>query len=209
LGDKQAMSIEPADSDDRRRSIGARRNPETEEAVLSAAEAILSEAGLAGFSIEAVARRARAGKPTIYRWWPDKTALLLAIYHRQRPAAVHMDSGSVEEDVSQFLLHLLSHWGKGSAGEVFRSIVADAQTNPKAAETLNQYAAERRVQTGQLFVRGIERGELSGDVDVELAAEMLSALAWQRLLTGRLGMDEPEARSIARQFIRGLAAPGR
>ena len=44
-----------------RKSIGARRNPDSCEAILEAAEAVLAEAGYAGFSIEAVARRARAG----------------------------------------------------------------------------------------------------------------------------------------------------
>ena len=49
--------------DDRRRSIGARRNPETEQAILEAAETIMAEQGIAGFSIEAVAKRAdREGK---------------------------------------------------------------------------------------------------------------------------------------------------
>ncbi len=65
---------------DARRSIGAQRNPDSERAILDAARDLLAEEGLAGFSIEAVARRARAGKPTIYRWWPDKTRLLLAVY---------------------------------------------------------------------------------------------------------------------------------
>lgn len=199
---------EDTETDERRRSIGSRRNPETEEAVLQAAEAILEESGLAGFSIEAVARRARAGKPTIYRWWPDKTALLLAVYHRQKPAAVHTDAGSVEEDVAQFFLHLLGHWGGSGAGEVFRYLVADAQSNPRAAETLRQYAAARRVQTGALFTRGLERGELRADIDVELAAETLSAIAWQRLLTGRTAITPEEARKLARQLIRGLMAPG-
>ena len=63
-----------------RRSIGAQRNPESEKAILAAARELLAEEGLAGFSIEAVARRAHAGKPTIYRWWPDRTRLLLAVY---------------------------------------------------------------------------------------------------------------------------------
>ena len=203
------MTDDSSETDDRRRSIGSRRNPETEEAVLQAAEAILEESGLAGFSIEAVARRARAGKPTIYRWWPDKTALLLAVYHRQKPAAVHTDTGSIEEDVAQFLLHLLRHWGESGAGEVFRYLVADAQGNPRTAETLRQYAASRRVQTGALFTRAVARGELRSDIDPELAAETVSAIAWQRLLTGRTAITPDEARHIARQLVRGLAAPGR
>ena len=49
-----------------RKSIGARRNPDSADAILDAAEAVLAEAGYAGFSIEAVARRARAGKPAFY-----------------------------------------------------------------------------------------------------------------------------------------------
>ena len=71
-------------ADPARKSIGARRNPDSAEAILEAAEAVLIEAGYAGFSIEAVARRARAGKPTIYRWWPSKAALLLEVYQRQK-----------------------------------------------------------------------------------------------------------------------------
>ena len=71
----------PETEDATRRSIGARRNPASEEAILDAAEAVLRENGIAGFSIEAVARRARAGKPTIYRWWPHRTALMLDVYN--------------------------------------------------------------------------------------------------------------------------------
>ncbi|MBU1335505.1 MAG: TetR/AcrR family transcriptional regulator [Alphaproteobacteria bacterium] len=198
------MSQDSPDIDAPRRSIGSRRNPDTEEAILAAAEAILDESGLAGFSIEAVARRARAGKPTIYRWWPDKTALLLAVYHRQKPAVVHADSGSTEEDVAQFFVHLMGHWGGSGAGEVFRYLVADAQSNPRTAETLSDYAAARRKQTGALFARGQARGELRDDIDPELAAELISALAWQRLLTGRTAITLDEARKIAHQVVQGL-----
>ncbi|TIT50965.1 MAG: TetR family transcriptional regulator, partial [Mesorhizobium sp.] len=38
-------------ADTARRSIGARRNPDSADAILEAAEAVLVEAGYAGFSI--------------------------------------------------------------------------------------------------------------------------------------------------------------
>lgn len=192
-----------------RRSIGSRRNPETEEAILAAASAILAESGLKGFSIEAVARRAHAGKPTIYRWWPDRTALLLDVYHRQKPAVVHSDTGSIEEDIAAFLTNLLGHWAKSSAGEVFRFIIADAQSNENTAATLRRYAAERHRQTSEVFARAVRRGELDADIDTKLAGEMLSALGWQRLLTGRLDITAAEARLVARQMVRGLVTPAR
>ncbi|WP_281015677.1 TetR family transcriptional regulator, partial [Mesorhizobium sp. M00.F.Ca.ET.216.01.1.1] len=75
------------------------RNPESADAIVEAAEAVLREAGYAGFSIEAVARRARAGKPTIYRWWPSKAALLIEVYQRQKHVETP-DTGNVEDDLA-------------------------------------------------------------------------------------------------------------
>ena len=198
------MSQAEDDTDDRRRSIGARRNPETEQAILDAAEAIMAEQGIAGFSIEAVARRARAGKPTIYKWWPGKTALLLDVYHRQKPASVHMDTGTVEGDIFAFLTGVFAHWGDTGAGQVFRFVIAEAQRDETAAQSLVDYAAERRIQSGEIFRRGIARGELAADVDVGLCADMLAGFIWQRLLTGRIERDPEQLRLVARQMVRGL-----
>ena len=196
------------ESEERRRSIGARRNPDTQEAILEAAEAIVAEEGIAGFSIEAVAKRARAGKPTIYKWWPGKTALLLDVYHRHKPANVHQDTGSVEGDVIAFFTAIFAHWGDTGAGQVFRFVVAEAQRDEAAAASLRAYAAERRKQSGQIFERGVARGELAADIDTGLAADMLAGFAWHRLLTGRLISDPIEMRQAARQLVRGLLAPG-
>lgn len=201
------MSEIADDIDDRRRSIGARRNPETEEAILEAAEAIMAEVGISGFSIEAVAKRARAGKPTIYRWWPGKTALLLDVYHRQKPASVHTDTGTVEGDVFAFLTGIFEHWGDTGAGQVFRFVIAEAQRDEAAAASLADYAAERRIQTGEIFRRGVARGELAADTDVGLCADMLAGFIWQRLLTGRIERDPQQLRQVARQMVRGLMTP--
>ena len=200
------MSQTADDIEDRRRSIGARRNPDTEQAILEAAEAIMAEEGIAGFSIEAVAKRARAGKPTIYKWWPGKTALLLDVYHRQKPASVHMDTGSVEEDVFAFLTGVFAHWGDTGAGQVFRFIVAEAQRDEAAADSLRAYAAERRAQSGEIFQRGIDRGELRTDIDVGICVDILAGFIWKRLLTGTIERDPKQLRQVARQMVRGLLA---
>jgi len=195
------------DSDERRRSIGARRNPETEQAILEAADALMVESGIAGFSIEAVAKRARAGKPTIYKWWPDKAALLLDVYHRRKPANVHTDTGSVEGDLVAFFTGVFAHWD-GGAGDIFRFVIAEAQRDTAALEALRGYAAERRLQSGAIFQRGVDRGELSAEVDVGLAADLVAGFIWQRLLTGRIERDPAQILQLARQMVRGLMAPG-
>jgi len=189
-----------------RHSIGARRNPEAEQAILDAAESILKEKGLGGFSIEAVARRARAGKPTIYRWWPNRTSLLLAVYQRQKGAFDTFDSGDVETDARDFLEHLLAYWREGAAGQVFRSVIAEAQTDPDAAEVLEAYSHERHQLTADIFRRGIARGELRTDIDPVIAAETLASFARGRLLIGKLDTSRAELAQAARQIVAGLKA---
>lgn len=189
-----------------RRSIGARRNPDSAEAILEAAEAVLLESGYAGFSIEAVARRARAGKPTIYRWWPSKAALLLEVYHRQKRDVGHPDTGSLEEDLFQLARSLFTLWRDTPAGAIFRSIIAEAQSDAKAAEALADYGAERRQHSGRMTERAIARGEARPDTNPKVVADLVSSYAWTHLLTNRLDEDDDTLRAAIRTIVRGVLA---
>ncbi|WP_457150492.1 TetR/AcrR family transcriptional regulator [Mesorhizobium sp. P5_C1] len=196
------------DVDPARKSIGARRNPDSADAILEAAEAVLVEAGYAGFSIEAVARRARAGKPTIYRWWPSKAALLLEVYQRQKRVDVP-DTGRLEEDLVGFLKNLFAHWRETSSGSVFRSLIAEAQSDDAASAALAGYAQGRTSHTGQIIERAKTRGEIGVDIDSALVADLVASFAWKHLLTNRLDEDEATIRKTVSYVMRGIAAPGK
>ena len=186
-----------------RRSIGAQRNPESAEAILHAAEDVLAEDGYRGFSIEKVARRAKAGKPTIYRWWPSKAALLLDVYMRQKGVALP-DTGHLDEDLVCFVLSILRHWRDTPAGTVFRSIVGEAQADPAAAEVLAAFAREREADTGFLIWRALERQEVREDVDPRVVARWIGAWLWYRLLTGQIDADEMIVRNEVALLVNGL-----
>lgn len=197
------MSVE---TEAARKSVGARRSLESSEAILEAAEAVLVENGHAGFSIEAVARRARAGKPTIYRWWPSKAALLLEVYQRQKRDVDYPDTGNIEEDLFRFVKSLFVHWRQTPSGGIFRSLLAEAQSDPAAAEALAGYAAGRRARTGKLVARAKARGEVADHVDPEQVADMVASYAWVHLLTGRLDEDDATLRQAVRMIVDGIKA---
>lgn len=193
-----------------RPSTGARRNPASADAIRQAAADILAEEGYARFSIEAVARRARAGKPTIYRWWPSKAALLLDVYHRQKHGVVAPDTGDLVEDLTAFLDSLFRHWRDTPTGPVFRSVIAEAQSEESAAEALGAYMEERFAHSAQMIERARERGEIGAHVDPRLAIELVVSFAWCRLLTGRLDMETAALRAAVCLFVEGWrAAPAR
>jgi AcrR family transcriptional regulator len=198
-------TVDPA-----RKSIGARRNPDAAEAILEAAEAVLLERGYAGFSIEAVARRARAGKPTVYRWWSSKTALLLDVYQRQKRDIDYGGSGPIEDDMFRFLRSLFRFWRDTPGGSIFRSLLAEAQSDDVAGAALADYAHERLLEIGVMVERARERGEVAEDVDPVAVADLLASYAWKHLLTNRIDEDEATTRAAARMIARGiLKAPPR
>src|SRR5260370_16817796 len=55
---------------------GRPRDQEARNAILQAALSLVKEFGYRSLTIEKIARRAGAGKTTIYRWWPSKAAVV-------------------------------------------------------------------------------------------------------------------------------------
>ncbi|MGV8882321.1 MAG: TetR/AcrR family transcriptional regulator [Rhodoglobus sp.] len=66
-------------------SRGRPPDPEVEGKVYRGALEIYAESGWAGFTIDAVAARARVGKAAIYRRWTSKDALLIAAIRAAAP----------------------------------------------------------------------------------------------------------------------------
>ena len=190
----------------KRRSIGAQRNPESAAAILQAAEAVLAESGYRGFSIEKVAKRAQAGKPTIYRWWPNKAALLLDIYRHQK-VIERPDTGDLAEDISRFIMAVFQSWRETVTGEIFRSLIAEAQSNADASAVLSDYAASRRVSFAEIITRAQDRGEVSRDIDPTVTADWVASWLWIHLLTGRLDDTLEQTRAAVRQLIDGVCQP--
>ena len=189
-----------------RRSIGARRNPASHEAILDAAEAILREGGIAGFSIEAVARRARAGKPTIYRWWPNRTLLMLDVYQRFKNARGFPDTGTLRGDLIALLSNqLLGFWKDSLCGTVYRAVIAEAQTDPDAAAALFAYQAERKKTTAVIIERAKARGEVSEEVNGELVIDMIVSFAWHQLLIGRVEAAMGSIEGVVDGILMGCA----
>ncbi|WP_319412302.1 TetR/AcrR family transcriptional regulator [uncultured Cohaesibacter sp.] len=174
-----------------RHSIGAKKNPQTEIAILEATAQIIKEKGISGLKMEAVARKAKAGKATLYRWWPTRGALLLALYQRKKPQLNYADTGSLHEDLLHFTHDLIAIW-KGENGLFFKAIIAESQSDPDVAEQLKRYHAERLEALSALFSRAQTRGEIPQHENPAIRAEMLMNLLWQRLLNNGLEEDIDE-----------------
>ncbi|GAA5233552.1 TetR/AcrR family transcriptional regulator [Verticiella sediminum] len=172
-------------------STGNKRDAVAHAAVLKAASDLLNERGPHGLSMEAVARLSGVSKPTIYRWWPDKTALLLELFNKEiLPVPEIPEHADLATELKLRMHALFQAWRETPAGRVFRGLVIEMQSTPEMIEEFRKEAlAPRRRQSVRAFQRAIDRGDLAAGVNVEGLLDLLYGWAWYRLLTGQLTPD--------------------
>ncbi len=162
------------------RGAGARQR------VLRAALAVLEEDGLAGFTMEAVARRAGASKTTLYRHWTSPGALMIdamdATFH---PFPVP-DTGSVAGDVAALLAAQVRLLQSTPFPRLIAAFAAAATRDPALAGMHADLTGRRREPMIAVLERGRDRGELPGDLDPELVTDLLtSPFFYRRLIAHR------------------------
>ncbi|MEU1486731.1 TetR/AcrR family transcriptional regulator [Streptomyces sp. NPDC005752] len=86
---------------------GPHRDPDAHEAVLSATRELVAELGYKGVTMDRIASRAGVARMTVYRWWPNKAAVITeAVADRLAPGPAP-DTGDVREDALLWLRNLV------------------------------------------------------------------------------------------------------
>jgi len=188
-----------------RSSIGAVRSPQSTEAILEAASAILEEQGYRAFTMDALVERAGSSKPTIYRWWRSKGALLRDVYERAALTFVTSpDTGNLEQDLIVHLRSLWNWWRSSSAGETLRSFFIEIQLDSNAiAEFRAEFLPRRERTLRKIFARAISTGEIVDGPAVEVAVSMLTGMSWLHLITANLDNLDDIDNSVA-LLVKGL-----
>ncbi|WOQ16750.1 TetR/AcrR family transcriptional regulator [Raineyella sp. W15-4] len=144
-----------------------RRGAALEGAILEAGWDQLIESGYPGFTFEAIAERAQTGKAALYRRWPDKEALVVAVLrHRLYGASAEIpDTGSLRGDT----LGLLRGFGRRYADSIpaLFSVILGAyfgETQTTPAQFRAQLLGESTPLMVTIVQRAVDRGEVVAPV---------------------------------------------
>jgi AcrR family transcriptional regulator len=163
-----------------------RRNQRSRQAILTATADLLGEVGYTKLTVEAIAARAGAGKQTIYRWWPDKGAVVLDAYLALVGADGELtfpDRGDLEADLRLVLGSTVDSLADPVFERRYRALLAAIQDDPELAAALLDRLLKPWLAATRKRLRTAQRaGQLRNDLDLEVAAELLYGPVYYRWL---------------------------
>lgn len=152
------------------------REARVDAAVLPIALESFFRHGVEGINVVDIARRAGVGRQSIYRRWPDRRALVLAAIDAA-PVELPALSGSTTRDrLLQLLRSIDPARVAGRLAMVAARLATEGESDPEIARRcVERLVLPRRAQLRGELERGIARGELRADVDLDLLVEVVTA----------------------------------
>ena len=153
------------------------RSSEAHEKVLRAALDLFAERGIDATSMDAIAQASGVSKATIYNHWADKQALLMGVMElihglNREPEVV--DSGDICRDLATVLTRRPPDEFDQVRTRLMPSMIAYSGIHPEFGKDWRHRVMEPpRKCLGTILRRGVERHQLPGDLDMELALSLL------------------------------------
>jgi AcrR family transcriptional regulator len=188
--------------------LGRPRNPELDDAAISAAIELVVQDGYPALTMERIAVRASVSRAALYRRWPNKVELVVdAIESLVKAQGALPDTGRLRDDFVEFLRTLVRN--RSADMEAYEALIAAAMGDPELGNRCRDTLLVRFSDSFRTMItRAVDRGELPADTDIELLADVVPALALYRAQTTGQRLDEQFIDRMAEQFFtRTNAAP--
>lgn len=196
------------------RAPGRPRSERADRAIVDATLDLLAEVGPSALTVEEVASRAGVGKATIYRRFSGKDELVLESLVTLNDDLVDVDDALTTRDALVLLLEqMLSQQASCHWGRILPRVMGHARSHPELFGAIYDAVIEpRRERFRAVLRRGVGRGEIRPDVDVDLAVTLLVGPVLYRSMVAAGGRDPAPAVTVADvvdTVIAGLRSPGR
>ncbi|MBU9763741.1 TetR/AcrR family transcriptional regulator [Mycobacterium sp. TNTM28] len=189
---------------------GRPRDMAVDRVILRAALDLFIERGVEGFSIEQIAKRARVGKPTIYRRWSNKEELIAAAMETLIAEEVHWASAEAVDTESPYALveAAIESAAVTTAAPHYRALVARVYGSAVSCPALmavywDHYVRPRRELATRLLERARDCGTVAADADLDVAIDMMvGAITYRVLQPDPPGVDDMRhyLRAVYRQI---------
>lgn len=186
--------------------------PPTRDRILDAAETVLRDAGYAHATTKEIARLAGFSEATLYKHFPDKAAIFVAVLHERIPSlASALDelaagSGTLEGNLTKLARAALEFYLQSFpiAVSVFSSR-AFLATHSAAMRAMGSGPDRPLTEVVKYLVGERDLGRIRPDADLDAAASLLLGACFQRVFFMQFFADEPTPKELDK-LAKGFAS---
>ena len=185
---------------------GRPRSQKSRAAILKATNALLLHTSVQELSIEAIAKRAKVGKTTIYRWWPNKTAVVMEALSTQPAMNAPMPTARNNHEALVMQLEKLIRLLHSKNGQTIAQLFSEAQGNEKSQEIFeNSFLSPLMDAITFSVAEGCKNGEFR-PIDTKMALDLLCGPIFFRLMAHPQEFNEDFEKTFPRGVVRLIAA---
>ncbi|CAH1206450.1 putative HTH-type transcriptional regulator [Paenibacillus plantiphilus] len=184
---------------------GRPRNVETQNIILSVSYELLLEIGFGAVTVEKIADRSKVSKATIYKWWPNKAAVVMDGFLSAATIRLPVpDTGAVFQDILEHATNM-ARFMVSREGLIFLEIIGEGQVDPALAEVYRtRYIQPRRLEVHGIMSRGMQRGELKENLDIALCTDLIYGPIFYRLLVSGDPIDDDYVKRLVTHVFDGI-----
>lgn len=176
---------------------------DTRDRILRAAHDLLISEGFARLTVDAVALRSGASKPTIYRHWANAQELAMAALIEASPLP---EETPAAEAMESHLARIIATFATTRGRQVAMALAA-ADGESELSRAFRTHVILKSREAGRaILLRGIARGDLAAPPDMEAALDMIYGAVFFRLLLRHQPLDPGLAAELA-GLVRLICAP--
>src|SRR5579872_1468841 len=172
-------------------------------AIMDAVYALLQKKSVRDLTIEEIAKRAKVGKPTLYKWWPSKATLVLAMLTERMAHNLEKPTTLTAEESLKFRVRSLIDAFNGPFGKIVAGLIAEGQSEEAIRQAFfDRWVSPRRTATIADLQRGKNAGELRSDTEPDLLNDAIFGAIYYRFLLGSAPFMRRFGEELVEQVIR-------
>ena len=185
---------------------GRPRSEKSRKAILNATNKLLLQSSVQELSIESIAKKAKVGKTTIYRWWPNKTAVVMDALANQPGMQTPLPTASSHKEAIVMQLDKLIRLVDSNNGKIIAQLFSEAQASEVSLQIFKDNLLEPLMDAIRYSIEeGQKNGEFRADIAISLAADMLCGPIFFRLMAHAKDLNETFREQYPNEAIKILA----
>ncbi len=170
---------------------GRPRSEKSRKAILNATNKLLLQTSVQELSIEAIAKKAKVGKTTIYRWWPNKTAVVMDALASQPGMQTPLPTASSHAEAIVMQLDKLIRMLDSHNGQTIAQLFSEAQADEQSQKIFKDNLLEPLMDAIKYSLQeGRRNGEFREDINDAMAVDMLCGPIFFRLMAHPKDLDD-------------------